>query len=246
MVYFAVCIGAALLLFVLKRMPGFILGFFPAYKKNRKEKLVLFFTVVLLGGIFALLLWISKGGETNQADKAVFLLGMLAAGGTWFLFDYDLQKKHQARQKLMEAEYPVIVSKLSLYLGAGMNLKKAFGKTAKEGVQKENPNPVYEEMLLAMGEMADGIMEADSYIRFGKRTGLQRYIRLGTLLNQNLKKGNAVLLVQLKQEAFLSMQEHTAGLRKTGEEMGTKLLFPMLMMMGMTMMLIMIPAFLSL
>lgn len=245
MIYIPVCAVVALLLFMLKKMPGYVLGFFPSHKKNRKEKLELFLTVFLVGDIFALFLWISKGGEAEHVDKTVFLLGFVAAGATWFLFDYDLQKRKQERQKQMEAEYPAIVSKLSLYLGAGMNLNKAFAKTAREGVQKENSNPVYEEMQLALGEMADGITEADSYIRFGKRTGLQRYIRLGTLLTQNLKKGNAVLLVQLKNEAFLSMQEHTAGLRKTGEEMGTKLLLPMLMMMGMTMMLIIVPAFLS-
>ena len=245
MIYLAVCPVTALLLFMLKKMPGFVLGFFPSYKKDRKDKLGLFLTVLLVGDIFALFLWISKGGEAEHVDKTVFFLGLIAAGASWFLFDYDLQKRNRERKKQMEAEYPAIVSKLSLYLGAGMNLNKAFAKTAREGVQKKNPNPVYEEMQLALGEMADGITEADSYIRFGKRTGLQRYIRLGTLLTQNLKKGNAVLLVQLKNEAFLSMQEHTAGLRKTGEEMGTKLLLPMLMMMGMTMMLIIVPAFLS-
>ncbi len=236
---------AAVLLFMVMKMPGVVLGFFPSYKKNRKEKLRLVLTVFLVGDIFALILWISKGGEQENVDKTVFLLGTLAAGFLWFLFDYDIQKRKQEKQKAMESEYPAIVSKLSLYLGAGMNLKKAFAKTAKEGLQKETANPIYEEMQFTCGEMADGISEADSYIRFGKRVGVQRYIRLGTLLTQNLKKGNAVLLVQLKNEAFLSMQEHTAGLRKTGEEMATKLLLPMLMMMGMTMMLIIVPAFLA-
>lgn len=245
MFYFGVGIFVIALLGMLKKMPGFILGLFPSYKRNRKEKLGLFLTVFLVGDIFALSLWISKGGEAEDVDKTVFLLGMISAMAIWFLFDYDVQKKEQERKRRMETEYPVIVSKLSLYLGAGLSLKNAFVKTAKEGMGKEHPNPVYEEMQLTCGEMKDGIAEADSYIRFGKRIGLQRYIRLGTLLTQNLKKGNAVLLVQLKNEAFLSMQEHTAGLRKTGEEMGTKLLLPMLMMMGMTMMLIIVPAFLS-
>lgn len=245
MIYAVVGAVMAVLLFLLKKMPGLVSGIFRSYKRNLPEKLRLLFTVLLIGDILALLLWISKGGEAQDADKTVFILGMLAAGATWFLSDYDLQKKKQERQKHMEAEYPAIVTKLSLYLSAGMNLKNAFIKTAKEGMQREIPNPVYEEMHLACGEMADGITEADSYLRFGKRTGLQRYIRLTTLLAQNLKKGNAVLLVQLKNEAFMSMKEHKAEMKKTGEEMGTKLLFPMMMLMGMTMMLILVPAFLA-
>lgn len=212
---------------------------FSGGKKNTEQKWKIVLIVVVLGDVMALLLWI-KG---NEESKSIFMIGMLAAGGSWFLYDMDTRKKEETRQKQMLAEYPAIVSKLTLYLGAGMNLKKAFEKTAKEG--KEAQNSVYGEMQLACGEMTDGIPEAESYVRFGKRTRLQRYIRLSTLLAQNLKKGNAVLLVQLKQEAFLAMEEQRAGVRKTGEEMGTKLLLPMILMMGMTMVLIIVPAFLS-
>ena len=41
------------------------------------------------------------------------------------------------------------------------------------------------------------------------------------------------------------MEERSAEIKRTGEEMGTKLLFPMLLMMGMIMVMIMVPAFLS-
>lgn len=213
---------------------------FPGGKKNSEQKWKIVLIIVFLGDVMALLLWI-KGEEES---KTIFLLGLFTAGGIWFLYDRELRRKEADRRKHMMTEYAAIVSKLTLYLGAGMNLRRAFEKAAKDG--KESGNPVYEEMQLTCGEMADGISEAESYIRFGKRTRLQRYIRLGTLLTQNLKKGNAILLVQLKQEAMLAMEEQRAEIRKTGEEMGTKLLLPMILMMGMTMVLIIVPAFLSL
>lgn len=213
---------------------------FSGGKKNSEQKWKIVLIIVFLGDVMALLLWI-KGEEES---KTIFLLGLFTAGGIWFLYDRELRRKEEERQKQMMTEYAAIVSKLTLYLGAGMNLRRAFERTAKDG--RKTDNPVYAEMQLACGEMADGISEAESYIHFGKRTRLQRYIRLGTLLAQNLKKGNAILLVQLKQEALLSMEEQRAEVRKTGEEMGTKLLLPMILMMGMTMVLIMVPAFLSL
>ena len=213
---------------------------FSGGKKNTEQKWKIVLIIVFLGDVLALLLWI-KGEEES---KTIFLLGIFTAGGIWFLYDRELCRKEEERQKHMMTEYAAIVSKLTLYLGAGMNLRRAFEKTAKDG--RESDNPVYGEMQLTCGEMADGISEAESYIRFGKRTRLQRYIRLGTLLAQNLKKGNAILLVQLKEEAMLAIEEQRAEVRKTGEEMGTKLLLPMILMMGMTMVLIMVPAFLSL
>lgn len=182
--------------------------------------------------------WYEKKDERN---RHIFLMSLLVAAVVWIMKDRELQKQVQNRNCRLEAEYPSIISKLTLYLGAGMNLKNAWRKTAMEGKE----NPVYQEMLLTCREMDSGISEAEAYERFGKRVRQQRYIRLTTLLVQNLRKGNAALLLQLRQESFLALEERTAAAKKTGEEMGTKLLFPMLLMMGMVMVLIMVPAFLS-
>ncbi|MGN1147496.1 MAG: type II secretion system F family protein [Lachnospiraceae bacterium] len=188
------------------------------------------------------------GGETvtwyekkDDRSRNIFLMSLLGAALVWILKGRELQKQVQDRNSRMETEYPAIISKLTLYLGAGMNLKSAWRKTAMEGKE----NPIYQEMLLTCREIDSGISEAEAYERFGKRIRQQRYIRLTTLLVQNLRKGNAALLLQLRQESFLALEERTATVKKTGEEMGTKLLFPMLLMMGMVMVLIMVPAFLS-
>lgn len=183
--------------------------------------------------------------RTEHAGRNIFLLTLAGAFAVWILHDRELQKKTALRKEQIAGEYPAVISKLSLYLGAGMNLKGAWEKVAEEGVKNKPVNPVYEEMQFTCHEMEGGISEAEAYERFGRRIRLQRYIRLTTLLVQNLRKGNAALLFQLRQEAFLAMEEHAAQIKRAGEEMGTKLLFPMLLMMGMTMVFIMVPAFLS-
>ena len=48
------------------------------------------------------------------------------------------------------------------------------------------------------------------------------------------------------QEAEEAFEERKSMARKLGEEAGTKMLFPMMMMFGIIIVIIMIPAFLSL
>ena len=87
--------------------------------------------------------------------------------------------------------------------------------------------------------------EGEAYERLGKRTGLREYIRLCTLLTQNLKKGNAALLSRLQEEAQGASAERLQRSRKMSEEAGTKLLLPMIMMLVVVMVMIMLPAFSS-
>ena len=68
-------------------------------------------------------------------------------------------------------------------------------------------------------------------------------MKLGTLLSQNIRKGNKDLLLKLRQEAAVALEERKNRARKAGEEAGTKLLLPMMMMLCIVMVLIMIPAY---
>lgn len=178
----------------------------------------------------------------ENRSGTIFLIGVTGAVLVWFMKTRELEQKVKKRSGLMEEEYAAIVSKFTLYLGAGLNVKSAWFKITEEG----RGNPVYEEMCLTCREMEGGVGETEAYERFGKRIRLQRYIRLSTLLVQNLQKGNAALLVQLRQEVLLSREDRAAAVRKKGEEISTKLLFPMMLLLGMVMVWIMLPAFMSL
>ncbi|MDE7046257.1 MAG: hypothetical protein K2O97_14890, partial [Acetatifactor sp.] len=87
-----------------------------------------------------------------------------------------------------------------------------------------------------------GVSEASAYEHFGKRTCLQEYVRLSTLLTQNLKKGNSALLERLRAEADRAGEERLQNCKRLGEEAGTKLLVPMVLMLLVVMVMIMIPA----
>ena len=115
----------------------------------------------------------------------------------------------------------------------------------REKKKEHEKSYVYEEMLFACYEMQSGVVERKAYERFGRRLGLQPYTRLVGFLNQSLQKGNAALLKDLQKEAEEAQEERRNQARKKGEEAGTKLLIPMMLMLGIVMVLVMLPAFLS-
>ncbi|MBO7355365.1 MAG: type II secretion system F family protein [Lachnospiraceae bacterium] len=155
----------------------------------------------------------------------------------------DLSSQTEKRRENMKKTYPKILRQISLYVGAGMTTKAAFMRIVSDAVSSGSTDAVYEEMRSACHEMEQGIGEAECYERFGNRTGLGEYIKLAGMLSRNLKRGDQNFRSRLKTEADMAMKERILQARKTGEEAQTKLLVPMIMMLGVVMVMIMIPAF---
>lgn len=172
----------------------------------------------------------------------VWMLAIVAAVAAYICSDKDLHSLLLKRRASMKREYPDVVHTLVLYLGAGMTIRGAMQRMSREKEGKVR-TPIYEEIAYACRELHAGVSEGLAYEHLGKRTGLQEYVRLCTLLTQNLKKGNAALLTRLKEEAGRASAERLQTVRKLSEEAGTKLLIPMVMMLGAVMLMIMIPAF---
>lgn len=184
-------------------------------------------------------------------ETSPFLTGiLLLAAGLWYLYgrdDRELVKREKVRRQQMIMDYPVIVYKMSMLLGAGMTIRGAFFRVAFHYRDRENEELryAYEEMLMACYQMEKGTAEAEAYETFGRRCQELRYLKFGSLLSQSLKKGSEGLAELLEQEAENGMEERKDQARKLGEEAGTKLLFPMILMLLLVMALLMIPAVLS-
>lgn len=185
----------------------------------------------------------------KEDNSPVFLgLTLLAAVGVFFLKDKDLHEQVLERKKSLKMAYPGILNKFVLFMGAGMTVRGSFFKIATDYLNnpsRKTKDPAYEEILYSCNELSAGVSEGLVYEQFGKRSGLQEYARFATMLGQNLKKGNAALLGRLREEADKAMQENLQFRKKIGEEAETKLLVPMIMMMGIVMLLVMLPAFTS-
>ncbi len=184
--------------------------------------------------------------KTEQSGKIflLFLFGaVLAAAGE----KRESEKQDKARRAEMEQEYPEIISRMSMLVGAGMTISGAFRRIAGEyGRQKqEKSRPLYEELMTACREMEAGIPEIRAYQNMGKRCGLPCVIRFTALLSQFAKSGASGLKHALHEETAQALKERRERARRKGEEAGTKLLFPMILMLVLVMIIIMIPAFTS-
>lgn len=190
--------------------------------------------------------WVEMVGDNS---KLIWAAVMLIAAAVFFLSDRDLHSELQKRMKKIKHEYPDIVQKFVLYMGAGMTIRSTFRKIASDYENGckcvKDTHPAYEEMLYTCRELQAGVSEGAAYEHFGKRTGVQEYIRLCTLLQQNLKKGNSAIIDRLREEAYRASLEKLQSSRRLGEEASTKLLVPMVLMLLVVMVIIMIPAFSS-
>lgn len=194
-----------------------------------------------------------KGSEiswTQKVEDNSFLLwaaALVVAALVYLMSDRDLHQQLEKRKNYLKQEYPDLVHQLALFVGAGMTVRGAFQKIASDYEKKRSrlagKLPAYEELLYTCRELKSGVSEGAAYEHFGRRTGRQEYIRLSTLLMQNLKRGNSALLERLREEAEKSGEERLMQSRRLGEEAGTKLLVPMVLMLTVVMVIIMVPAF---
>lgn len=177
----------------------------------------------------------------------LMILVLLAAGLLYWGKGREIDRQLEQRKKELLLDYPEIVNKLSLYMGAGMTIRNAFVKMGEDykKQQKERRRYVYEEILITCYELQSGRSEKEAYDHFGRRCQVQAYMKLSTLLSQNIRKGSNDLLYILRQEADNAFAERKNMAKKLGEEAGTKLLLPMMMMLCIVMVIIMIPAYFS-
>lgn len=189
----------------------------------------------------------------NEAKEPVAIIMAILSGialvAVWVGVDNDLAKEYRKRNQSLHLEYSEFVSKLQLLISSGMTLRSAFERMGDDYKQSiingGDKKYVYEELLISIKQMRDGISENKCYEQFGNRCTLLCYRKLASLLTQNLKKGTSGMVAALSNETKQAFEERKMAARKQGEEAQTKLLFPMIIMLGVVMIIIMIPAYMS-
>lgn len=160
------------------------------------------------------------------------------------------KKESARREEQMYLDYPGIVNKVMLLLGAGLTFRRAverlvteYERSCQEGGAMHY---AYEELCIMLQEMKDGVSETKAIENYGKKCRLMPYLRFSSVISQNLKKGAEGILEILEKEALEAMEQRRERVLQLGETAGTKLLFPMMVMLGLVMGIIMVPAFMTL
>lgn len=185
----------------------------------------------------------------NNSRFSFFPIGMLLCIILFFAASKELSSKVRLRNEQMLSDYPEIVSKLLLLSNAGLNIRNAFKKITDDYYKclcaDDKPHYAYEELSITLNSLNSGKSEAGAYTDYGKRCGLMPYIKLGSLLEQNLNKGAREMRFLLSSEVKDAFENYKSETITKSKQAETKLIFPMILILVVIMLLIMVPSFMN-
>ena len=191
---------------------------------------------------------LTYSADRGRSSLMFPLLGILAA---ILLPLKDRQREQEAKKKRecqMMMDYSEILSRLVVFLGAGLPVRKAWAKIVEDyrrTEEKAGKRAAYEEMAAAYYLMQRGVPEIQAYSEFGNRCRDLPYSKLAGILEQNVKNGSKSLTPVLEAEMEAAFEQRKNLARRLGEEASTKLLLPLFMMLLIVMVMITVPAFLA-
>ncbi len=187
--------------------------------------------------------------KSERSPWLLVALALLAVFGLSLAWESGRKQRKKEREQQLLVDYPDVVSKLTLLLEAGMTPRYAWERMVTDYQRRKDRDGqrryAYEEMLRCRNQMAAGGREEQIYESFGKRCGNIRYLRLSSVLVQNLKKGTASIVPLLQKEAAEAFSDRKERAKQAGEEAGTKLLLPMGGILVLILAIVMIPAFMA-
>lgn len=201
------------------KLPGTFRGKKILWKLNRKNNLLGFAILIFVCPVLLL-----------ARDKQVF------------------REEEKREKQQMVQDYPEILNKLTLLMGAGVNLRKAMeriGGDYKRNRENKEKRKAYEMILEICQEMERGVSEKRAYEKLGEKCGVLYYKTLSALLVQHLQKGSRDMGRILEEEAGKAQEIRRQQARILGEQASTKLLIPMILMLLVVFIILVVPAWLT-
>ena len=187
-----------------------------------------------------------KEGQEGVGSWGIFIL-VLAVCLFIPVHNYlKLREDGEKCQSEAERDFPVIVHLLTLYMGAGLSFFSAvkrvgenYQKQQRQGREKKY---AFERILIMEQQMNNGISQKDACYNWGMQFKTDSYQKLSLILMQSFTKGakEAAILMETEEREAFSRRIDRA--KREGEEAATRLLFPMILLLGEVMLLVMYPA----
>ncbi len=175
------------------------------------------------------------------------LLGGIAALAIYMRQGQARRTEKKQREALLMLDYSELVSKLMVYIGAGLTVRNAletisqhFDALIARGIKEDRP--LYQELRTMVIQFRRNMPESEIYLSFGRRVNLKPYTKLVSLIEQNRMNGARNLRAMLELEMEDAFEQRKTTARRLGEEAGTKLLLPLFIMLGIVMIIVIVPA----
>ena len=200
----------------------------------RAEDVLIFkeIAVVLgLGGAYFLLY--NQMGITNP----IILIGFVIL--VFFIPDFFLRKKAQIRMENIRTSLPGVVDLLTLCVEAGLDFMSAFERIITKKARKKDP--LIEEINVMINEIRIGSTRREALRNLTKRVGIPEVNAFVSVLLQTEELGTD--LVDIMRDYAEEMRTKRLQMaEKKAAQIGTKMLFPMIIFIfPMTFVIILVP-----
>lgn len=169
---------------------------------------------------------------------AIVILGTVIYGP-----DRDLQERIKRKYRMIRIDFPDFLNKLTLLIDAGMTVERAWGKIV---TTNKGDRPLYDELERVWLDMKGGRSQSEAYEDFARRCRTPEISKFISIVLQNLRKGNAELVMILRVQGSDCWEMRKNEAKKLGEEASSKLLFPMMVMFIAILIIVLTPAILQL
>ena len=144
------------------------------------------------------------------------------------------------RETRLLSEFPTVVSKMTLLVGAGLTMRDAWRQIATSG-----EGLIYQEMRLVVADKDNGRTDEEAYGDFGKRCGQKDIRKFAISTIQNIQKGNAQQIEFLKDMSDEMWEVKKKLVKKKVEDTKSLLLIPTFMVFIGILIMVMGPMFAS-
>lgn len=153
-----------------------------------------------------------------------------------------LSKKVEKRHHQVSLDLPDFTNELVILSGAGLTLRAAIIKVGRE---MPGETPFYQALRVAVNKMENGATDEEALDVLVTRCNMPVVRRLVSILLQNMQRGGTDVLIALREIGAELWSNRKAAARQTAEEVSTKMLFPMMLMLLAVILLVAAPAVMS-
>ncbi len=166
-----------------------------------------------------------------------------------YVFEQRYKNQIQKRNQQILQRYPDMLNKLMILMGAGLSLTKAWERIVQDyRLQKEKYRicePLYEEMDQVGQQLHNGYSMEEAIQLLSERTQIQEIRRFCSMLQMGWRRGDSHILTHLGELYEQVWERHKQSVKKLSEQADTKLLFPLMLMLGVVMIIVLAPAMMT-
>lgn len=178
----------------------------------------------------------------GTGDMAILAFFIVLAPVLAYASFTSLERKIEKRHRQVAMDMPDFTNELVILSGAGLTLRAAIIKVGRE---MAGNSPLYTALRKAVNKMENGATDEAALDVLVTQCNMPVMRRLVSVLLQNMQRGGTDVLNALREIGAELWTNRKAAARQMAEEVSTKMLFPMMLMLIAVILLVAAPAVMS-